>query len=77
MIMYSLICYNHGIRIINSCLNVLPDRTSGRSASIIVSENLFKQLIRIKGRESKQTNLNWKESTKVKNRNSALAASSL
>ena len=77
MVMYSLICYNHGICIIYSCLNVLTDRTSGRSASIVVSENLFKHLIRIKGRESEQTKLNWKESTKVKNRSSALAASSL
>jgi hypothetical protein len=72
MVMYPLICYYHSTCIIYSCLNVLTDRTSGRSASVVVSGNLFKKFIKIKGRESEQTKLNSKESTKVKNRSKCI-----
>jgi hypothetical protein len=36
MVMYSLVCYNDSVRVIYCCFNVLSDRTSSRSASIIV-----------------------------------------
>ena len=66
MVMYPLICYNHGTCIIYSCLNVLTDRTSSRSTSVVVSVNIFKKFIRMKGRET-QINFNWKVTNPVKN----------
>lgn len=36
MIMYPLVCYYDGTCVIYGCFNVLPDRASSRSASIVV-----------------------------------------
>lgn len=41
MVMYTLVCYDDGIWIIYSGLNVLSDRTSSRSASVVVPEKFM------------------------------------
>lgn len=39
MVMNPLVCNNDCTSVIYGCLNVLPNRTSSRSASIVVPEN--------------------------------------
>lgn len=50
MVVYPLVCYYDSTGVIYGCLNVLTNRASSRSASVIVPENSYQGQIRSKSK---------------------------